>query len=50
MCNIKKYKVELMFTVEEDSLTNTDWIESILSEHLVEWCESVELLSVKRGE
>jgi hypothetical protein len=45
--NIKKYRVELLFTVEEDSLTNTDWIEAVLSEHLTDSCESVEVVSVK---
>ena len=47
MDNIKKYRVELLFTVEEDSLTNTDWIEAVLSEHLADGCEGVELVSVK---
>ena len=47
MDNIKKYRVELLFTVEEDSLTNTDWIEAVLSEHLADSGESVELVSVK---
>jgi hypothetical protein len=45
--NIKKYRVELLFTVEEDSLNNTNWIEEVLSEHLVDGVESVELVSVK---
>jgi len=47
MNNIKKYRVELLFTVEEDSVTDTDWIEAVLSEHLADSCESVEVVSVK---
>ena len=47
MNNIKKYRVELLFTVEEDSLNNTNWIEEVLSEHLIDGVESVELVSVK---
>jgi translation elongation factor EF-1beta len=46
--NIKKYRVELLFTVEEDSVTDTDWIEEVLSEHLVDGVESVELVSMNR--
>ena len=48
MNNIKKYMVKLLFTVDEDSLDTTNWIEEVLSEHLVDGVESVELVSMNR--